>query len=446
MIRNRIIFPVLMIFQLTGSAVVCSSETTGNHYAPPEVPTRHNPLKWGVIPALAWDADLGLKYGGVFNLFDYGDYTSFPKYHQYLFVRIINSTGGTLQAQALLDSDKLLPQTKIMAEASYIRDNRLDFFGFNGKNAMYIPELTNNTHPDFLNTHFYKKEREVTRLRLDVQRNLTGKNFRLLTGYAWNNIKLDPIGGMRNSNNMISNDSNSSLYDYYIQWGIIDPDESSGGSTHTFSLGLVYDTRNEFCYCTDGIWAETFLLFAPGLGTGSGFTRHIATLRHHFSLADESLTFSYRVSSQQKIGGKTPFYLLPWIYDTRLTNDGPGGAFGLRGAFRNRHVGEGFVLSNFEAKLRALDFRLFNINFYTSLVVFYDNTIITQTYPWNLENVPGKYRGLLFEEQRQTFHHTFGPGLYIVFNKNNIISVNYGISPNPQNGSGGLYIGSSLLF
>ncbi|MBW6480426.1 MAG: hypothetical protein K0B37_13445 [Bacteroidales bacterium] len=444
MIIYRSFFPVLIVFQLMGSTVLYSSETTDYDQYPYEVPTRQNPLKWGVIPALAWDADLGLKYGGVFNLFDYGDYTLFPQYHQYLFVRVVNSTGGTLQAQAILESDKLLPQAKIMAEVSYIRDSRLDFYGFNGSNAPYIPELTDNNHPDFLNTHFYKKERMLTRLRLDVQRNLTGKNFRLLTGYAWNNIKLAPIREEIYSNS--GTNRNSNLYEYYSQWGIIDPGERSGGSSHTFSLGLVYDTRNEFCYCTDGIWAETFLLFDPGLGSGRAFARHVATFRHHFSMADERLTFSYRISSQQKVSGNTPFYLLPWIYDTRLTNDGPGGAFGLRGAFRNRHVGEGFVLSNFEAKFRTLDFNLFNINFYTSVMIFYDNTILTQTYPWNLENVPVEYRSLLFKEQKQKLNHTFGPGLYIVFNKNNIISVNYGISPNPQNGSGGLYIGSSMLF
>jgi hypothetical protein len=444
MTRNRSFFPVLIVFQLMGSTVLCSNKTFDEFQETNEIATQQNPLKWGIIPALAWDADLGLKYGTVFNLFDYGDYAMFPQYHQYLFVRVINSTGGTLQAQALLESDKLIPQAKIMAEASYIRDSRLDFYGFNGSNSTYIPELTDNNHPDFLNTHFYKKERMVTRLRLDVQRNLTGKNFRLLTGYAWNNIKLDPIRGESNSNTGSNN--NSSLYNYYSQWGIIDHRESNGGSAHTFSLGLVYDTRNEFCYCTDGIWAETFLLFDPGLGSGRAFARHVATFRHHFSMADERLTFSYRISSQQKVSGKTPFYLLPWIYDTRLTNDGPGGAFGLRGAYRNRHVGEGFVLSNLESKFKVMDFELFNINFYTSVVIFYDNTILTQSYPWNLKNVPQKYRGLLFKEQRQTFHHTFGPGLYIVFNKNNIISVNYGISPNPQNGSGGLYIGSSILF
>ncbi|MCA1759279.1 MAG: hypothetical protein LC658_05885 [Bacteroidales bacterium] len=41
---------------------------------------------------------------------------------------------------------------------------------------------------------------------------------------------------------------------------------------------------------------------------------------------------------------------------------------------------------------------------------------------------------------------TFGHGLYIVFNQNNVITVNYGIPANKQLGQGGFYIGSSLLF
>jgi len=41
---------------------------------------------------------------------------------------------------------------------------------------------------------------------------------------------------------------------------------------------------------------------------------------------------------------------------------------------------------------------------------------------------------------------TFGPGLYIVFNNKNAITVNYGFSTNHQTGIRGLYVGSSLLF
>ncbi len=442
--KKIILFRYLLLLYFWGSALWSSAQSSYPQQETDNSPTNSSSLKWGIIPALAWDADVGLKYGAVFNIFDYGDYKLFPKYQKYLYVRLINSTGGTLQAQALLESDKLLPKTKIVAEASHIRDNRLDFYGFNGSNASYVPDLTASNHPDFLSPHFYKKERFLTRLRFDMQRNITGKSFRLLAGYTWYDLKLKTI---RDVDDQHTDESNTgSLYEKYIQWGIIEHDEQGGGNAYTFSLGLVYDTRNEFCYCTNGIWAETFVLFDPGLGSGAGFTRHIATFRHHFSLPDDLVTFSYRISSQQKLRGNTPFYLLPWIYDSRLTNDGPSGAFGLRGAFRNRHVGEGYVLSNFEAKLRIMDFGLFNINFSTSLVLFYDNILITQNYPWNLQNVPNAYRDLLFKDKRQQLHHTFGPGIYIVFNQNNVVSVNYGISPNPQSGSGGLYVGSSLLF
>lgn len=64
---------------------------------------------FGFIPALAFDSDLGIKYGGVFNIFDYGSTNTPPNYEQYLMVRITNATKGTLNAQALLESETFIP-------------------------------------------------------------------------------------------------------------------------------------------------------------------------------------------------------------------------------------------------------------------------------------------------------------------------------------------------
>jgi hypothetical protein len=404
-----------------------------------------SPYSWGVIPALAYDADLGLKYGAVFNLFDYDNYDIHPQYHQYLYAKIINSTGGTLQLQALLESDKLIKGAKIFAEASYIRDSQLDFYGFNGSNALYHPKLSDASHPAFVSNHFYSKQRAMTRLRFDIQTYLSNKHFRLLTGYTFQNFELRPDKGEYQSL-ADYNISTGSLFELYKTWNIIDPAERNGGQLHLFTAGLVYDLRNEFCYCTDGIWAETFLIYSPGFGAGNTFSKHVATLRQHMSLPGETFTFSYRISSQQKLSGRIPFYMLPWFFDTRLTNDGPAGAFGLRGASRNSIVGDGFLSSNFEAKLKFVDTKIRNHEFYASAVVFYDNSFITQPYRYSTQDIPAMAKELLFSNNPQKLHHTYGAGLYIVFNKNNIITINYGISPDPQNGNGGLYIGSALLF
>ncbi|TVQ19899.1 MAG: hypothetical protein EA361_00465 [Bacteroidetes bacterium] len=414
-----------------------TSATAGNDNTP------RSPISWGIIPALAFDADLGLKYGGVINIFDYGNYDIFPKYHQHLFIRLINTTGGTLQAQALLESDKIIPGVKIIAEASHIKDTRFEFFGFNAANAVFEAPFRDATHAAFISEHFYSLSRSLTRLRIDLQTHITGTSQRLLTGYTFQKFSLHP--GTGDFNPLPDNQLfNGSLFELYQQWGVIDRQEAGGGNIHLFSLGWVFDTRNEYCYCTDGIWAETFFLYSPG--AAGSFLNHVATLRHHMSTSDDRFTFSYRLSSQQKLSGHKPFYMLPWIFDTSLTQDGPSGAFGLRGAYRNRITGDGFLLSNIEAKMKVLQTNILKNDMYASVAGFFDLVYITQNYPFSTRDIPETARLQFFKEQSQKPHYTFGPGLYLVFNKNNIITINYGFSPQQQMGSGGLYIGSSLLF
>ena len=71
---------------------------------------------------------------------------------------------------------------------------------------------------------------------------------------------------------------------------------------------------------------------------------------------------------------------------------------------------------------------------------------ITQKYAFNTANIPVAYKEKLFQETNQKLSAGVGPGFYFVFNKNNIITVNYGVPLNKRDGAGGLYIGSSLLF
>ena len=113
---------------------------------------------------------------------------------------------------------------------------------------------------------------------------------------------------------------------------------------------------------------------------------------------------------------------------------------------RNRIAADGFVTGNFEIKFKTLDFKLLKQYFSTSISGFYDNAYITQTYKVNLENVPEAEKPVHFNSGEQEVQHTFGPGLYIVFNQNNVITINYGFAANKQIGTSGLYIGSSLLF
>lgn len=238
----------------------------------------------------------------------------------------------------------------------------------------------------------------------------------------------------------------ATLFEKYQEWGLIGIDEYKGGNIGLLSLGLVYDSRNDPCYCTDGKWFESILLYSPGLISDYSFSKFILTYRQHSSFLNEKITLSFRLSSQQKISGNIPFYFLPTFYNSRLSHDGVGGAFNLRGAMRNRISANGFVTGNFEMKIKIHDFNIVRQYFSTSLSAFYDNALVTQSRNVNFENVPPEQFKIHFKPKNQKLHHTFGAGFYLVFNQNNVITVNYGVPVNQQLGQGGLYIGSSLLF
>ncbi len=404
---------------------------------------------FGVIPALAFDSDLGFKYGAVVNLFDYGEAKLPPHYEQYLFIKLTNTTKGTLNLQALLESETLINKAKVLAEASYLVDRKLDFFGFNGTDAIYNREFTQPESTEFKNNFFYAYHRNFLRLRFDVQKYLAGSKLRLLTGFTFNSYNISLAREERKDkvdNPNSDGFQHPTLFENYNNWGIIQSEENSGGNISLFSLGLIYDSRNAPCYCTDGKWFDAVFNYSPAFLGDAGFSKLILTYRQHTSFLKDKITFSFRISSQQKLSGEIPFYFVPTFYDSRLSYDGVGGAFNLRGALRNRIAADGFVTGNFEIKLKTLDFQLLNQHFSTSIAGFYDNAYITQTTKVNLDNVPEAEKTVYFNPGKQKVQHTFGPGLYIVFNQNNVITINYGMAANKQIGSSGLYIGSSLLF
>ncbi len=404
---------------------------------------------FGFIPALAFDADQGIKYGGVINLFDHGKNKTPPQYEQHLFIRLTNSTGGSLNALFLLESESLFKNARFLGEIAYIHDKNLEFFGFNGHNAIYHETFTREGDTLFIQGNYYAHERSLFRLRLDFQHYIGNKHFRLLTGIQHNIYVVNPIEERPyQSERTLANNpaEGGTLFHKYQQWNIISEKERKGGPVSLLSAGLIYDTRNDHCFCTDGLWIDGYVVMAPGIFDSHSFSKFILTYRQHSSFFKEKLVLSLRVSSQQKLYGNIPYYMLPTYFDSRLNQDGIGGAFNLRGAMRNRIVSDGFAIANLEAKIRITDFYLFRQYFYASAALFLDMAYITQPYKTDLSSVPGTYRTRYFNDQAQSLHHTYGPGLYIVFNRNNAITINYGLATNPQDGKGGLYIGSSLLF
>lgn len=433
--RLRISYTILLFSLL--EQTVAQSESSQE-----DIKRTNKRFTWGIIPAAAFDSDLGIKYGAVLNLFDHGSHQKSPLFDQYLYIKLTNTTKGTLNTQAVFESQSLINHATLILEASYLRDKKMDFFGFNGVNAIYHSALINPSSPGFAGKFFYAYERDLFRVRADLQSNLSHNKLRLLTGISYNRFFIKPVKNKTTG----SKQYGTSLFENYKSWNLIRQDERNGGNINLLNLGLIYDTRNEHCFCTNGIWAEAMFIYSPGFMSDADFSKLVLTYRQHANIMNNRIIFSFRISSQQKLFGDIPFYILPTYFDSRLSQDGLGGAFNLRGAFRNRIVSNGFLTGNFETKFRISDFYLVGQHFNVSASVFYDNAFVTRLYRLNLSEVPDLEKSFFFNDFKQKIHHTFGTGLYIVFNRNNVITVNYGVPLNDQDGPGGLYIGSSLLF
>lgn len=281
------------------------------------------------------------------------------------------------------------------------------------------------------------------RIRVDVHRNLANKTWKIKAGYSFLRTRIASLAAEASGMQQLQP---KTLFDQYLHWNVISTEQSRGGNAHFLSVGMIYDSRNDLCFCTRGIWFETFLLHKFASKENPHYGKWIVTYRQHLPLLSEKTVLSFRFSSQQKLYGSIPFYELPFYYDSRLSQDGIGGAHTLRGAYRNRIAGEGFVLANLELKQHLFNFSLIRQHFSINTSLFMDAARITQTYHLALTHVPPNKAPDFFRSSPQQIHASYGLGFYIVFNKHNVITINYGKAAHPSIGGNALYIGSSLLF
>ena len=101
---------------------------------------------FGAVPAIAYDSDVGFKYGAVVNFFYFGDGSTYPKYLHSLYFEWSRTTKGSGINQFTYDSEYLIPGIRVSAEASLLTEQALDFYGFNGYEAYYNHnyEITDN--------------------------------------------------------------------------------------------------------------------------------------------------------------------------------------------------------------------------------------------------------------------------------------------------------------
>ncbi|MFZ4582237.1 MAG: Omp85 family outer membrane protein [Paludibacter sp.] len=398
-------------------------------------------LGFGAIPAVSFDSDLGFQYGAVVNLYQYGDGSRFPKYDHSLYMEWSRFSKGTGINRIMYDSERLIPKVRTTVDMTYMTDQMMDFFGYNGYQTIYNDSLSKATR------HFYKNERNMFRVKADFQGSFGESKFGWIAGYTFYNfaidtvnitkLKLDPIQG-------------GTLFQRYVKNGLISTAESDGGSLNYIKLGLKYDSRDQRACPMKGIWTEAVIQTAPGFINEFAHTKFALIHRQYFKLAKD-MSLAYRIDYQTTLGNShVPFYAQPLLitsFLTASTNQGLGGKNSLRGILRNRIVGDAVGFGNFEFRYKFVRFEWLKQNFYVGTNIFFDSGMILKPIAI-ANNLTSSQKNELFLNSYESskLHSAAGIGLKIGWNENFIISADYGKAFNKQDGNSGMYIGLNYLF
>jgi outer membrane protein assembly factor BamA len=126
--------------------------------------------------------------------------------------------------------------------------------------------------------------------------------------------------------------------------------------------------------------------------------------------------------------------------------EGYGGNTTIRGALMQRIVPNDFLLGTIELRSRLVNFHLVNQNWYIGAVLFTDAGRILKPVKLFLDNVPDLDFPTYFKPSDKSLHQTVGVGLKIAMNENFVLSAEFGVPFNSQDGTSGLYLGLNYQF
>jgi outer membrane protein assembly factor BamA len=409
---------------------------------------------FGALPIVGVSTDVGVLYGVIFNMFNYGNGTIYPKYFQNLYMEVSRTSKGGRTYQMFFDSEHVLKGIRLTADISHLTEQALPFYGFNGTESVYHSAFEDDESSAYISRMFYRYDRKLTRVLVNLQGSVGGTHLKWLSGvqsilYETNTVDVDALNkGLKDDKKLPHVDG---LYNDYVKWGLIDNSEKNGGRLNFLSLGTVYDTRDNEPNPNKGVWSEVILAVAPGpFNPEDGFTRLALTHRQYITLVLRRLTLAYRLNYRQTLSGRTPFYFLSYQLSSRpfSTNiDGLGGSNTIRGILRNRIIADGMAMGNAELRFKAWQAYWHNQNFYVSFTSFYDAGIVTKKREMNLSLVPVAERQNFFDTNKAGYlNQSVGLGMHLVMNQNFNVSFDYGRAFSKIDGTEGFYMGIGYIF
>lgn len=430
---------------------------------PQEAKTKSGWTLGGAFPAVSYDSNLGFQYGFLFDLFNYGNPSIFPKYYDHTYTEISRYTKGSGVYRFMYESTHLIPGIELISDLSYLPDQADHFYGFNGYESVFNKDWMDDESSLYKSEMFYRYQRNLFRFRSDFLGKLAGDNLKWSAGFSIQNFKIssvdiEKLNKGRKKNPLPPVTEVPGLYELYRDsLGIISSNEANGGWVNTLKLGLVWDNRDNLANPMKGVWTEIGLEFASKfLGNDWGFTRFYITHRQYFTLVENNLSLAYRVVYQSTVSGTVPFFYEPQVNTYRLTgysSEGLGGVSTMRGILKNRIVGDGFILGNLELRWKPVYFKLLKRNSYLGLNLFYDVGMVTREIPFpdNLRQVfdssMKEYSfNDFFNPEGEKLHHCAGISIMPVWGENFVLAIDIGKAFNAQDGNIGFSFGLNYLF
>lgn len=425
-----------------------------------EIKTGYN---FGPVPAIAFDADKGFQLGALVNIYNFGDGSSYPNYKSMTYLEASFFSKGSKLFTVYYDNMVLIPGVRVSACLTAALDKAMDFYGFNGYQSYYDVQRINDKSLPYYNP-FYRVDRVQILGNVDFTGNITD-NLQWEAGYHPSYFREGAIDRASINKGKEGNDvyqEQSTLYEDYVNWGLIGASEAAGGFSSTVRLGLQYDTRDKEGAPTRGIWAEGHLSLAPSwLGTKNPYYRYSLTMRQYFPLIDNDvLTACYRVNYEGSFGKNDPYYVLPYMTRMGLSfdRDGMGGYDTVRGMLRDRVMGLDMATWTAELRWRFVKFVLWKQNIGFGLTAFTDGAMVTRGRSMAFSGDEG-YRSayelyMASGQEKDVPHITAGAGLRFIMNENFIIAFEYGAPITAfgggalagQDGTGAFYINTGYLF
>ncbi len=421
-------------------------------------------LNFGPLPAIGYTSDLGMQYGALLDIYQYGDGSFYPGYKWKINVEASWYTKGNSVYHIFFDSKYLIPGIRVSADLTYLGNKTTSFFGFNGAASLFVPELSKITEQG---QGFYLMRRDDLRFELTTQGQIGDSHWGWVAGLAFNSYKTGHA-----VNKSLDPYNDYSLYDMYVGYGIIPEAEAKGGNHLDFKAGVVFDTRDHENNPTRGTNIEAFLFGSPDFLNGKRDYRNdylkLAIHVKQFVPLTERLVFGAHLGFQALLAGNAPFYSLQTIQPINrkiIITDGLGSNSTVRGTIANRLQGNSYIWTNFEFRWAFAKFRWINQNWAISANPFFDMGMILV--PYRLEEMKRldvepepddlfpvatvgdkKYFASdFYTGQNEKLHMGAGLGLHIIMNQNFNVGFEFAKCFDKNDGTGlGIRIGLNYIF